>query len=341
MSESYTREEQYLSAIAGGTVPDLTPITRKEMFLAAAAGQNVTLPEPITREEMFLSKIQDGGGGDTSVEDGLIDGSLTEYTNNRVTKLRTRAFMNHTGITSASFPNVTSMGDNVFEGCAMLAEISAPNCATLGGSAFCNCVVLSSVELSQDLKTIPNYCFSGSGLTEFSHSTATSIGRHAFSGCSKLKSVSLPNATTDNGCLFFRCGNLETVNIPNISRVNESSFDSCVSLKSAVFIKAATVVGGAFNGCSSLEKLDFHSLNQIWQSFSNCSKFNILILRKNNVCALSSDGFNGTPFAVGGTGGTVYVPSALIEQYQQATNWSALFAAGTCNFVAIEGSEYE
>lgn len=63
MSEAYTREEQYLSAIAEGTVPDLTPITRKEMFLAAAAGQNITPPEPITREEMFLSKIQPGGGG--------------------------------------------------------------------------------------------------------------------------------------------------------------------------------------------------------------------------------------------------------------------------------------
>lgn len=65
MNEAYTREEQYLSAIAGGNVPDLTPITRKEMFLAAAAGQNVTPPEPITREEMFLSKIQGGGGGTT------------------------------------------------------------------------------------------------------------------------------------------------------------------------------------------------------------------------------------------------------------------------------------
>lgn len=63
MSEANTREEQYLSAIAEGTVPNLTPITRKEMFLAAAAGQNVTLPEPITREEVFLSKIQTGGGG--------------------------------------------------------------------------------------------------------------------------------------------------------------------------------------------------------------------------------------------------------------------------------------
>jgi hypothetical protein len=51
--------------------------------------------------------------------------------------------------------------------------------------------------------------------------------------------------------------------------------------------------------------------------------------------------FDGTPFASGGTGGTVYVPQALITEYQNNTNWSALYAQGTCNFVAIEGSEYE
>jgi hypothetical protein len=51
--------------------------------------------------------------------------------------------------------------------------------------------------------------------------------------------------------------------------------------------------------------------------------------------------FVSTPFASGGTGGTVYVPAALVETYKTATNWSTLYAAGTCNFVALEGSEYE
>jgi hypothetical protein len=55
----------------------------------------------------------------------------------------------------------------------------------------------------------------------------------------------------------------------------------------------------------------------------------------------SISSFNSTPFATNGTGGTVYVPQALIAQYQQATNWSVLHTAGTCSFAAIEGSEYE
>jgi hypothetical protein len=65
-------------------------------------------------------------------------------------------------------------------------------------------------------------------------------------------------------------------------------------------------------------------------------------MRGATVCPLiNTNVFNSTPFAAGKAGGTVYVPQALIEQYQTATNWSTLYAAGTCNFVAIEGSEYE
>ena len=67
-----------------------------------------------------------------------------------------------------------------------------------------------------------------------------------------------------------------------------------------------------------------------------------LVLRNDTVVTLANiNAFQGTPFASGGTGGTVYVPAALIESYQTATNWSTLYASGTCNFAAIEGSEYE
>ena len=76
--------------------------------------------------------------------------------------------------------------------------------------------------------------------------------------------------------------------------------------------------------------------------FGYCKNLTTLVLKSETVCTLSNiNAFNNTPFASGKTGGTVYVPQALIESYQTATNWSTLYAAGTCNFVAIEGSEYE
>jgi hypothetical protein len=78
-------------------------------------------------------------------------------------------------------------------------------------------------------------------------------------------------------------------------------------------------------------------------AFKGCTSFNTLILRGNEVSTLSNlSNFEGAgAFAAGGVGGIIYVPSALIESYKTATNWSVLYAAGRCNFVAIEGSEYE
>jgi hypothetical protein len=77
-------------------------------------------------------------------------------------------------------------------------------------------------------------------------------------------------------------------------------------------------------------------------SFYDCKTLDTIILRCDQLVSLiHPNGFGNTPFAVNGTGGTVYVPAALIESYKTATNWVTLYEAGTCNFVAIEGSEYE
>jgi hypothetical protein len=99
----------------------------------------------------------------------------------------------------------------------------------------------------------------------------------------------------------------------------------------------------AFYACSALTSVDLSNVTSIPNgAFGTCSKLNVIILRSQKVCTLSSIyAFLDTPFAAGKAGGTVYVPQALITEYQNATNWSTLYAAGTCNFVAIEGSEYE
>lgn len=79
-------------------------------------------------------------------------------------------------------------------------------------------------------------------------------------------------------------------------------------------------------------------------AFANCYKLQTLVLRKTaSICTLANvSAFKNTPMnGYNSLTGTVYVPSALIATYQTATNWSTLYNAGTVNFVAIEGSEYE
>lgn len=120
---------------------------------------------------------------------------------------------------------------------------------------------------------------------------------------------------------FYQCLALRNVNLPSVTLIGDTAFGFCSALESAKLPSVVRIDSSAFYGCSVLKTI---------------------ILRSDTVCSLSGIyAFYDTPFASNGTGGTVYVPSALISQYQNATNWSTLYAAGTCNFVAIEGSEYE
>ena len=184
------------------------------------------------------------------------------------------------------------------------------------------------------------------------------IGPYCFYDCSGLETIALPvvlgQIGTGNvigytwlcGRAFLNCKSLKdfcTDYKCNPTSATPNIFQGCTSLERAI-IPNFTGNGylSTFNGCSSLEIVDFSATVINASCFANCSKIKTIVLRTETMASLSNiNAFTATPFAVGGTGGTVYVPQALIEQYQQATNWSTLYAAGTCNFVAIEGSEYE
>lgn len=162
--------------------------------------------------------------------------------------------------------------------------------------------------------------FNYKGLEKVSFPNVTNILENAFYGCSDLAEINFPNCETVGSYVFQLCA-LTDVNLPKLKATNSQMFTSCTKLAVA----------------------RFPSVNSIMQlTFMNCSVFKTLILANTTVVSLGNvSAFNGTPFASGGTGGTVYVPSALKSQYEQATNWSTLVTAGSLTFAAIEGSEYE
>ena len=97
-------------------------------------------------------------------------------------------------------------------------------------------------------------------------------------------------------------------------------------------------------GCYILEKIDFGKLEQLGsQTFTNCNNLQTLIIRTNQVCSINNiNAFSGTPFWSTGSGGTLYVPQALIASYQADTNWATVLAFNANNQIsAIEGSPYE
>lgn len=92
-----------------------------------------------------------------------------------------------------------------------------------------------------------------------------------------------------------------------------------------------------------LETIEFGAVTEIAiYTFENDPMFNTLILRTPTLVKLNSQrAFDNTCFKSGGTGGTIYVPQALLSTYPTATNWSTVYGWGATTFEAIEGSYYE
>ena len=159
-------------------------------------------------------------------------------------------------------------------------------------------------------------------LTSYQSTDVTSVKGNAFRSASALTSLSLPNVTQILGEAFYECG------------VTVFAFPKITALGSYAFDKANKAVAIDFG--PGLSALPLGGL-------ANCSALKTLILRRaSGVVSLANlYAIDGSPFASGKSGGTLYVPSALIASYQAATNWSTILGYTNNSIVAIEGSIYE
>lgn len=225
-------------------------------------------------------------------------------------------FSNNTSMITVNMPNLTNTTDNMFS-YNSFRHISLPSVTKLGASTFYGCSVLSSVDLP----------------------LVTEVGNLAFYSCKALQSIDLPSATSIGERAFWYCDAIENITAPNVVTIGTVAFTRCLSLTYLNFPKVITIENNSISECGKLEVVDFASATTIKSNaLKNNPLLNKVVLRFDTLCTLENkNAFDYTPFASGGTGGTVYVPANLVEAYKTATNWSTLYAAGTCNFSPIEG----
>ena len=105
--------------------------------------------------------------------------------------------------------------------------------------------------------TIGNHAFQGcSGLTSVTiPNSVTNIGNSAFEGCYRLNSITIPNSVTSIVTeAFYNCSGLTSVTIPNsVTNIGNSAFEGCYRLNSITIPNSVTSIGTeAFEGCSGL-----------------------------------------------------------------------------------------
>ncbi len=143
--------------------------------------------------------------------------------------------------------------------------------------------------------------FSGcSGLTSITiPNSMTRIGEGAFSGCSGLTLVTIPNSVTSIGSSAFSgCSGLTSVTIPNsVTSIGSYAFSSCSGLTSVTIPNSVTSIGyRVFSGCSGLTSVTIpNSVTSIEEgAFSGCSGLTSVTI-PNSVTSIGSSAFRDCP----------------------------------------------
>ena len=248
----------------------------------------------------------------TSIGSGAFSGcaSLESITiPDSVTEIGQYAFSDCTALTSIIIPDsVTETGHYAFSGCTLLESIIIPDGVTsISGGAFYDCTSLESINIPDSITSIGSAAFDGcyslkynkydnalylgnennpyvalikavnEDITDCQINNETKvIGGGAFSGCTSLTSITIPDGVTEiGGGVFGYCRSLTSITIPDsVTSIGSGAFSGCASLESITIPDGVTSIRNyAFYGCTSLESITIpDSVTSIGdEAFSYCT----------------------------------------------------------------------
>ena len=229
---------------------------------------------------------------------------------NTLTSVGTGCFGNCTGLKSINIPNsLTAISDYMLNSCSGLTSITIPEgVKSIGTGSFYSCTGLGSIVFPNTLSVIRQQAFQGcSGLsaTLVIPDSVKTIEASAFRYCTHLTDVVVGNGVTNiYGYAFSDSTKLSSITFGNsLSSFSAGIFSNCTGLSSIAFPDSLTVFGGSSGGifkyCSNLTMIDFGYTRTTVPTMAATTNFaNIPANYK------------------------IYVPSALLNDWKAAANWS-------------------
>ncbi len=155
-------------------------------------------------------------------------------------------------------------------------------------------------------------------------SSLTSIGDYAFSYCSSLEEVVLPNTVSSIGMYAFEgCTSLASINIPTkLTALSDYLFEDCTSLTAITLPTGVKSIGfNAFMNCRNLASINFPtSLTSLdYFAFNNCTSLTSVVIPK-SVTSINDNVFAGCSSL------TSIVVDAANTKYDSRNNCNAIIS---------------
>lgn len=248
-----------------------------------------------------------GGGSseDTTLLNGLLNGTISSYSNDTMSNIRGGLFM-ECNLSQINLPACQKIGDIAFNKCIHLSNINFPVCSSVGQSAFFYCTKLQTISLPE----------------------CKVVGSYAFAQCSNLQNLELPKCTTVFISAFASCKSLTTIDLPNCTSIYNYAFNTCEELVNVNLPSCKILLNSAFSNCYSLSTMSLPAAKDIRPGvFMKCYNLKSLYLMGSSLCKLSnSNAFTSTPIGgystSAGTYGSIYVPASMLASYKAETNWT-------------------
>ena len=222
---------------------------------------------------------------------------------------------------------------------------------TISGYAFYNCTNLKRFEAYDNvIEAINSHAFSGCKnmlLATRLYTSLKTIGTYAFENCAKIKYITItsPSLETISRNAFYRCTSLINVYVSSsVKLIDQFSFSGCYNMTGFSYVKSGdtglklpeglTTIGkAAFGGCAKITSVEFPSTissigDNVFRSEYLSSTARIVNLESWTVKAAAVPSLGANPFlkatnADAGDVTSILVPTASLDAYKAATNWSA------------------
>lgn len=144
----------------------------------------------------------------------------------------------------------------------MLEEVILPDCmVTIGASAFYGCKKLTKIYM-ENVQTIGSYAFSAcTGMTEIKlPETVTSIEGRAFYNCYGLERIEIPSSVKTLGSYMFEaCLKLKTIILhEGLENISDNTFYKCGVTSIHIPTTVKVISRSAFDDCKDLKEVILH-----------------------------------------------------------------------------------